>query len=412
MSQIENSENIVIVGAGQAGGETAAELRRQAYVGRITIVGEESHVPYKRPPLSKTYLAGTTTTESLYVLSQAALDKANIEFIGGVRAQSIDRAAKTLSLADGRVLGYGKLMLATGGRPRLLSLPGSDLPGIFALRGIGDVEAIRAHFAPGRRLTIVGGGYIGLEVAAVATKLGLEVTVLESMPRVLQRVTAPQMSAFYERVHREAGVDVRTNVQLAGFEKAGDAITVLLADGSTIAADLVIVGIGLIANTELAADAGLAVDNGIVVDEFTRTSDPDIHAAGDCTNHPSEFLGRRIRLESVQNAMEQARCAAHNMLGKEQKYSNVPWFWSDQYELKLQMVGISTGYDQCVLRGDPNGRSFGAFYFVQGRLIAADTVSRMQEFMLAKKLVAMRAVVDLVKIADESVPFKDLVPAA
>ena len=404
-------ENIVIVGAGQAGGETAAELRRKGYTGKITVVGDEAYVPYKRPPLSKTYLAGTATTESLYVMSPAALEKANIEFIGGVRATAIDRKSRTLSLDDGRKLSYDKLMLATGGRPRMLNSPGADLPNIFVLRSIQDVEAIRAQFGEGKRLAIVGGGYIGLEVAAVAKKAGLSVTVLEAMPRVLQRVTAPEMSAFYERVHREAGVDVRTGVLLTGFEKSANGIQVQIAGGS-IEADLVIVGIGLIANTELAADAGLEVDNGIVVDEYARTSDPDIYAAGDCTNHPSEFLGRRVRLESVQNAMEQGRIAAENMLGLEVKYANVPWFWSDQYDLKLQMVGMSGGYDQVVLRGDPGGRSFGAFYLLQGKVIAADMVSRLKEFMVAKKMVAAKLEVDPARLADESVDLKELLPAA
>ncbi|MGQ0529243.1 MAG: NAD(P)/FAD-dependent oxidoreductase [Panacagrimonas sp.] len=411
MSESAISERVVIVGAGQAGGETAAELRRQGYAGLITIVGEEPHVPYKRPPLSKTYLAGTATTESLYVMSPAALEKARVEFIGGVRAQRIDRAGKKLLLADGRELAYDKLVLATGGRPRLLDLPGADLPEVMALRSIGDVETIRAHFVEGRRLTIVGGGYIGLEVAAVATKAGLKVTVLESMPRVLQRVTAPEMSAFYEQVHRDAGVDVRTGVQLVGFEKQASGEIEVKLVGTNLSADFVLVGIGLIANTELAADAGLAVDNGIVVDEYTRTSDADIYAAGDCTNHPSEFFGRRIRLESVQNAMEQGRAVAANLLGKTTKYSNVPWFWSDQYDLKLQMVGMSSGYEQCVLRGDLAKRSFGAFYIKDGVVIAADTVSRPQEFMLAKKMVAARARIDAAKLADESIPLKELAPA-
>ncbi|MGQ0623023.1 MAG: NAD(P)/FAD-dependent oxidoreductase [Panacagrimonas sp.] len=405
-------QTVIIVGAGQAGGETASELRKLGYAGRLVIVGEEPHLPYKRPPLSKTYLAGTATRDSLYVIPQAALERVNVEFIGGLRAASIDRAGRTLQLADGRALSYDKLVLATGGRPRMLSLPGADAPNVFALRTIADVDAIRTHCVAGKRLVIVGGGYIGLEVAAVATKLGLSVTVLESMPRVLQRVTAPEMSAFYERVHREAGVDLRTDVQIRAFEKMGDALEVVLGDGSRLAADFVVVGIGLIPNVELAQAAGLAVDNGIVVDEFACTSDPDIHAAGDCTQHPSEFLGRRIRLESVQNAMEQARVVAGNLMGKNLPYRNVPWFWSDQYEFKLQMVGISTGYDRCVLRGDTAGRSFAAFYLDRdGVLIAADTVSRPQEFMLAKKMVGMKAKVDAARLADESVALKELVPA-
>lgn len=410
MSEAGELRSVVIVGAGQAGGEVAAELRRQGYAGRITLIGEEPHPPYKRPPLSKTYLSGAATTESLYVLSAAAMEKASIEFIGGVRVQRIDRAQRQVELAEGRRLDYDKLVLAVGGRPRRLEVPGADLPNVFCLRGIEDVQAIRAQLQPGRRLAIVGGGYIGLEVAAVASKLGLQVTVLESMPRVLQRVTAPEMSAFYERVHREAGVDVRTGVQLAGFEAQNGAIHVKLV-GSDVEADLVIVGIGLIANAELAEQAGLETDNGIVVDEFARTSDPRIYAAGDCTRHPSAFLGTRVRLESVQNAMEQGRAVAGNLLGRAQAYANVPWFWSDQYDLKLQMVGMSTGYDRCVLRGDPAKRNFGAFYFRDRVLIAVDTVSRPQEFMLAKKMVAMKARIDAEKIADESVPLKDLVPA-
>lgn len=409
MSQDQEVQKVVIVGAGQAGGETAAELRREGFEGEITIVGEESFVPYKRPPLSKTYLAGTAKLESLYVMAAAALEKARVQMINGVRVESIDRDGKSVKLADGRSLPYDKLMLATGGQPRKLQCPGADLPGIFVLRGIDDVNAIRERFAEGKRLVIVGGGYIGLEVAAVARKQGLEVTVLESMPRVLQRVTAPEMSEFYERVHREAGVDVRTGTLLTGFAQKGDAIEVQVAGGS-IDADLVIVGIGLIPSVELAEQAGLEVDNGIVVDEFTRTSDPDIHSAGDCTNHPSDFLGRRVRLESVQNAMEQARVAAANMLGAQNRYANVPWFWSDQYDLKLQMVGMSGGYDQVVLRGDPAGRSFGAFYLKEGVLIACDMVSRLKEFMVAKKLVAAKIKPDAAVLADESVDLKTLVP--
>lgn len=413
MSELHPTGTVVIVGAGQAGGETASELRKLGFAGRIVIVGEEPHLPYKRPPLSKAYLAGTVARETLFVIPQAALERVNVEFIGNTRADSIDRKGKLLNLSDGRAVAYDKLVLATGGRARMLTVPGSDSSRVFALRSIADVEAIRTHCQAGKRLLIVGGGYIGLEVAAVSVKLGLKVTVLESMPRVLQRVTAPDMSAFYERVHREAGVDVRTGVSLERFEHHGEdlGLSAVLGDGSRIEADFVVAGIGLIANTELAVAAGLETDNGIVVDEYTRTADPDIHAAGDCTSHPSEFLGRRVRLESVQNAMEQARTVAANLMGKAQAYRNVPWFWSDQYELKLQMVGLSQGYDQCVLRGSTAGRSFAAFYLKDGRMIAADAVSRPQEFMLAKKLVAARAVIDPVRLADETIPFKELVPA-
>lgn len=400
---------VLIVGGGQAGGETAAELRKQGFGGRIVIVGEEPFLPYKRPPLSKAYLAGACGEEQLYMMQAANLEKVGIEYRGGVPVERIDRAAKQLVLANGETLAYDKLVLATGGRARAMPVPGSDKPNVFLLRTIADVQKIRARCEPGRRVAIVGGGFIGLEAAAVLIKKELKVTVLEGLPRVLARVTCPEVSAFFERMHREAGVDLRTGVQVTGFDGEPEVNRVRLNDGSAIDTDFVVVGIGLIPNTELATAAGLEVDNGIVVDEYARTSDPDIYAAGDCSNHPSSFLGRRVRLESVQNAMEQARAAARNLLGKNEPYHMVPWFWSDQYDLKLQMVGISAGFDQLVLRGDPaTQRNFAAFYLKEGRLIAADTVSRPQDFMFAKKLVAAGAVIDPAQLADETVALKTL----
>jgi 3-phenylpropionate/trans-cinnamate dioxygenase ferredoxin reductase component len=404
---------MVIVGGGQAGGQLASELRALGYTGAITLVSEEPCLPYKRPPLSKAYLAGSVARESLYVTPQASFDKAGIEFIGGVRASHIDRKAKQLALADGRRIGYQKLALCTGSRARQLNLPGADGPRIFPLRTLADVDAIRACCAAGRRAVIIGGGFIGLEAAAVLRKLDMQVTVLEGLPRVLARVTVPTVSAFYERIHREAGVDLRTGVRIEGFESAADTTRVLLGDGSRIEADCVIVGIGIVPNVELAQECGLAVDNGILVDEYARTEDPDIVAAGDCTNHPSAFLGRRLRLESVPNALEQSRVAARTLMGRAEPYNSVPWFWSDQYDLKLQMVGISAGFDQVVVRGDPSTqRSFIAFYLLNGTLIAADAVSRPQDFILAKKLVAEKAVIDPARLADEAVPLKSLAPAA
>jgi len=409
MSALGADQTVIIVGAGQAGGETAAELRRQGFEGRIVLIGEEAHPPYKRPQLSKAYLSGSVPETSLYVMQPAILEKHRIEFIGGVAVAGIDREAREVKLADGRVERYDRLVLATGGRARPLPVEGANAPNVFLLRSIDDVARIRERCAEGKRAVIVGGGFIGLEVAAVLLKQGLQVTVLEGLDRVLARVTAPEVSRFFERMHREAGVDLRTGAQLAGFEGAPEVSSVKLADGSTLPADLVIVGIGLIAKTELAAQAGLVVDNGIVVDEFARTSDPLIYAAGDCSNHPSAFLGRRVRLESVQNAMEQGRAAARNIMGKEEPYRNVPWFWSDQYDLKLQMVGVSTGYEQLVLRGDPDTeRSFAAFYLKGGKLIAADAVSKPQDFMFAKKLVAEGRALDPAQLADPGVALKDL----
>lgn len=409
MNQSE-TPTVVIVGAGQAGAETASELRKQNFAGRIVLIGDEPHLPYKRPPLSKAYFSGTINEDALHVMPRALMDKAHIEFLPDRRVEAIDRAGRRVQLAGGESLAYDKLVLATGGRAR--DLPGASGSNVFALRGIADVQAIRACCAPGRRLVIIGGGFIGLEVAAVATKLGMHVTLLEGLPRVLARVTVPEVSAFFERVHREAGVDLRTAAKIEGFEGAPAVSAVRLGDGTRVEADLVIVGIGQLPNVELAQAAGLTVDNGITVDEYARTDDPDIYAVGDCSNHPNAFLGRRARLESVQNAMEQARAAARSIAGKPETYNPVPWFWSDQYDLKLQMVGISTGFDQLVLRGDPaTQRNFAAFYLREGRLLAADAVSRPQEFMFAKKLVAENAVVDPAKLADESVPMKSLMPA-
>lgn len=404
-------DTVVIVGAGQAGGETAIQLRKLGFAGRVLVVGEEPQPPYKRPPLSKAYLAGSAALDSLYLLPRASFDKLDIECRANTRAMGIDRTGKRLLTSEGAVA-YDKLVLATGGRARLLNLPGAQRHNVLPLRTIGDVDRIRARLGAGRRVVIIGGGFIGLEVAAVCIKLGARVTVLEGLPRVLARVTVPQVSAFFERVHREAGVDLRTGVQVSGLEGEPEVNRVLLEGGGSVEADLVIVGVGIVPNVELAQEAGLAVDNGIVVDEFTRTSDPDIFAAGDCTNHPNEFLGRRVRLESVQNALEQGRACAAALAGKPEPYRAVPWFWSDQYDVKLQMVGLSAGHDACVLRGDPaGGRSFAAFYLREGKLISADAVNRAADFAFAKKLVAARVQLDPAVLADEAVPLKSLVPA-
>jgi 3-phenylpropionate/trans-cinnamate dioxygenase ferredoxin reductase component len=405
-------QTVVIVGAGQAGGETAIQLRKLGFAGRVLIVGDEPHIPYKRPPLSKAYLAGSVGEDSLYLLPATGFAKLDIECRGSTRALGIDRHGKRL-LTHAGAIDYDKLVLATGGRARELNLPGAHRANVFPLRTLDDVTRIRRRIAPGRRVVIIGGGFIGLEVASICVKLGLQVTVLEGLPRVLARVTVPQVSAFFERVHREAGVDLRTGVQVTVLEGEPEVQHVVLDSGARVDADFVIVGVGIVPNVELAQDAGLPVDNGIVVDELTQTADPDILAAGDCTNHPNAFLERRLRLESVQNAMEQARAAAATLAGKPAPYRAVPWFWSDQYDLKLQMVGLSAGHDQCVLRGDPaTGRSFAAFYLREGHLIAADAVSRAAEFVFAKKLVAARVPLDAAALADEAVPLKSLVPAA
>ncbi len=403
----------VIVGAGQSGSELAAELRGAGHTGRIVMIGDEAGLPYKRPPLSKGFLTGAIPAEQLLVRNAAVYEKNGIEFIGGTSVTVIDRAARTVTLSDGRTIAYDKLALTTGGRARPLPMAGADLANVLSLRSQADAEKIREQLVAGRHLAIIGGGYIGLEIAAVAVKAGLTVTVLESAPRVLARVTAPEMSAFYTRVHREAGVDIQVGVQIAALENDGKTVSaVILADGSRIAADAVIVGIGLIPNTELAVAAGLVVDNGIVVDEYGQTSDPDIYASGDCANRPSILLGGRVRLESVPNAMEQARHAARAICGQAKAYDELPWFWSDQYELKLQMCGLSSGYDQVVIRGSTESRAFSAFYLKGGRIIAADAVSQLKDFGVMKKLVGARATIPAERLADTALALKDLAAEA
>lgn len=408
-----DSAGIVIVGGGHAAAELAMGLRAEGYAGRVLVIGEEHSLPYQRPPLSKAYLSAEVGLEELHVRSQAAYEKAGIDFLLGNRVVAIDRDTRRVTLGTGSEVAYDKLALVTGGRARRVDLPGSDLAGIFYLRTHGDVEAIRKKMHPGQRLVIVGGGYVGLEVAAVAVRAGLHVTVLEAETRVLARVTAPEISRFYEAVHREEKVDIRTQVKVEGFaaNASGDHVAAVQCnDGSKLEADLVIVGVGLVPNVELAESAGIAVDNGIIVDEFGRTNDANIVAAGDCANHPSFLYKRRLRLESVPNAVEQARTAAATLCDKEKPYQALPWFWSEQYDLKLQMAGLSQGYDSMVIRGSLEQRSFTAFYLKGERIISADSVNRPGEFMVAKKLIVGGFQLSPEDLANDSIPLKTLLP--
>ena len=377
---------MVIIGAGHAAGHAAASLRQEKYTGSITLIGDEEHVPYQRPPLSKQYLAGEQGIERVYLRPEKFYADKDVELRLKTRATAIDREAKSVSLDDGSVVAYDKLLLATGSRPRTLDIPGTDLAGIFYLRTIADVDAIKGAMAPGKKLVIVGGGYIGLEVAAVSQELGLEVHVLEMEERILQRVTTPEMSDYYHSLHASRGVHMHTSTTVTGF--SGDGKVAHVECGETqFDADLVIIGIGIIPNTELADETGLEIDNGIVVDESCRTSDSNIFAAGDCTNHPNPRLNRRLRLESVPNAVEQARVCASTMLGGDKTYASIPWFWSDQYELKLQMVGFSTDGDEQILRGDMASNNFAMFYLKDGAVVAVDAVNSPKEFMVCKQLI-------------------------
>lgn len=406
------SETTVVVGAGHAGAELVSALRQKGYTGRIILIGEEAELPYHRPPLSKAYLSGEASRESLLIRSVAAYEKLQAECWTGVQVLSIDRQAHTVSLSDGRVQPYDKLVLATGGRVRRLDAPAAQRPNVHYVRTLQDIDRLKPMFSAGRRLLVIGGGYIGLEAAAVGIKSGLSVTVLEAAPRVLARVAAPEISAFYERAHRSRGVDLRTGVSVLDYLGGERVEAVRLSDDSELELDLIVVGIGILPNDELARESGIEHDNGILVNEFAQTSDPDILAVGDCANHVNAFLGRCVRIESVPSAQEQARTAAATICGNPAPHAAVPWFWSDQFDLKLQMVGLSQGYDQLVLRGDVEAESFCAFYLKNGVVLSADAVNRPQDFMVAKRLVASRAQVSVEALADEQVPLKTLLSAA
>ena len=397
----------VIVGGGHAAGQAAASLRQEGYAGEVVIVADEPHIPYQRPPLSKQYLAGEQGLERVYLRAAKFYADKEVDVRMSARVAGIDRATKTVVLDDGATLGYEKLLLATGARPRILDMPGADLAGIHYLRTIGDSDAIKGEMAPGKRLVVVGGGYIGLEVAAVAVEAGLSVSVLEMEERILQRVTTPAMSEFYRTLHVGKGVAIHTGATAAAFAGNGSVAAVRCADGSEHPADIVVVGVGVVPNVELAAEAGLACSDGIVVNERCATADPDILAAGDCTNHPNPVLDRRVRLESVPNAMEQARVGAANMAGQDRTYASVPWFWSDQYDLKLQMVGFSADGDTSVVRGDPDARRFAVFHLKGDLLVAADAVNSPREFMAARQLVGRR--LDPGQLADPLVDLKTLI---
>ncbi|MDA8776562.1 FAD-dependent oxidoreductase [Alphaproteobacteria bacterium] len=403
--------SIVVIGAGQAGLQTIMSLRQTGYEGDITLVGDEAFLPYQRPPLSKAYLSGNMERERLFLKPDEFFTENNVTLKLNTSVESLDAAAKSVTLSNGETLSFEYAVIATGSRPRLLNVPGRELANIFDLRGMADIDAMQPHFIEGKKLVVVGGGYIGLEAAAVAAGMGLSVHVLETAPRLLARVAEPEISDFYTRIHQAHGVTLVTESQMTGFVGDGAVCGVEMADGSIIDADIVITGIGILPNVEIAETAGLAVENGIVVNEVGQTSDAHIFAAGDCTSHPNDLLGRTMRLESVPNAIEQGKAVASAICGTPKPYHQVPWFWSDQYDVKLQIAGVPTQIDSKVLRGDDSSNSFAWFYFTGDKLTGVTAINRPAEFMAGRMLIEKslkgELSADPAKLADEDMKPKE-----
>jgi len=400
------SEKIVIIGAGQAGAQAVQSLRAEGFAGPITMLGDEAYPPYQRPPLSKAYLLGTFERPRLFLKADAYYAESRCELLLNTSAKAIHRGERTVELSDGRKLAYDKLLLTTGARVRRLKCPGADLPGIHYLKTIADVDGLQDVFQAGKRIAIVGGGYIGLEVAAVGAKRGLDVTVFEAMDRLMARAVSPELSAFYAAEHEKAGVKLKLKTGVEAIEGDGK-VERVIAGGQSYPADIVLVGIGVIPCDELAVAAGLASEDGIVVDQNARTGDPHIWAAGDCTRHVGRE-GHYIRLECVQNAIDQAKHAALAMVGRAKTYGEVPWFWSDQYDLKLQIAGLARPTDRLVLRGDPRSRKFAVFHLRDGAVAAVEAVNAAPEYMIGKKLVAEGKKIAPETLADMSIPMKQM----
>lgn len=408
--------DVLIVGGGQAGAHLAIDLRKKGFAGSILVVGQEPNLPYERPPLSKAYLLGSIEIERLMLRDAVTWAEQDVEFIVGHRVTGIDPALSSATLDDGRTVQFGHCVLATGGQPRRLDRPGADLPGVHGLRTVEDVDDIRAALTGAAqagtpaRLVLVGAGYVGLETAAAARKMGHEVTVIETQARVLERVTSPIVSDFYQRLHRAHGVDIRLDSQVASIEGDGRVEAVQLASGERIAAGIVIVGIGIEAQTELAQEAGIACDGGIPVDEFGRTSAPRILAIGDCSRHPNQLAGGvRRRLESVQHATASAEIAADLILDRPRAYQEVPTFWSDQYDVRLQSAGFADTADETVVRGDPQNGPLTVIYLKDGRMVAIDAINSPRDFMAGRTLIRGGARLSREALADVATPLKSLI---
>jgi len=401
-------EHLVIAGGGQAATQAAQSARQAGFTGTVSLISAEAYLPYQRPPLSKGFLAGKIDRDRLHLKTEQFFESREIDLCLGTRVESFDPARRRVSLSSKEVLEYSHLLLATGSEPRRLTVPGTELAGIHYLRSIDDVEAIKRDFAHGMRLLVIGAGYIGLEVAAVGARAGLSVTVLEAEAHAMSRTVCREVGDFFADYHRAQGVDLRfdtTVTEFVGDSRVREART---ATGEGVPCDLVVVAVGITPCTALAESAGLAVDNGIAVDKAFRTSAPSVLAAGDCTSFVHEWVGRRIRLESVQNAIEQGKVAAASICGLEASFDQIPWFWSDQYDLKLQIAGLSTGFDTTVMRGNPDAGSFSVFYFKEGRVIASDSVNDPRSFIAARTHLKTKPRWPADKIADTDTDLNEL----
>ena len=401
-------KNLVIVGGGQSAAQCVLTLKRNDFKTKITLISEEKHIPYQRPPLSKEYLSDEVALERVYMKSKEFYDQNNVEIISSTKVISIDRNKKSLTLSNTENLQYENLVLATGSRVRKLEVEGSHLSNINYLRTIEEADQLKKYFKLGKKLVVIGAGYIGLEVAAAAIKKGLGVTVIEMDDRVMKRTVDPIISKYFDSLHRSKGAEIILNAALERFEGRKEVEKVICSNGKILEADGVVVGVGIIPNQEIAKSAGLKCNNGIVVDKFGRTEDPFIFACGDCTNHPNPSLNKNLRLESVHNALEQAKTVAFSLIGKPEKYDQIPWFWSDQYEEKLQIVGLSGDHDEIVTRGSMAEGNFMLFFLKKGELIAINSVNNPKEFLISKKLVANKLKISSDVLCNQSTDLKSL----
>ena len=399
---------IVIIGSGQAAIQAAMSLKKNEFTGSIKIIGEEAHLPYQRPPLSKDFLLDEYKPERVSLKKKEFYEENKVDLILGKRAESIDTNLKELILSDKNKIYYDQLIIATGSRVRKLNVPGSDKKGLYYLRDLDDASALKQRLKENKKMVIVGAGYIGLEVASVAASLGVEVTVIEMANRVMNRTVDPIISSYYQKLHESHGVKIHLDNGLKEFEGDASVTAVLCSDGLRLEADLVVIGAGVLPNQEIAIKAGLECNNGIMVNEFGETSNEHVFACGDCTNHPNKSLNTRLRLESIHNAMEQSKTVANTIMGNRKPYDQVPWFWSDQYDHKLQLVGISGEHDETIMRGSESEQKFLLFYLKNSELIAVNAINSSKEFLICRKLVANKVKISSDVIRDQSVNLNNL----